>query len=70
MATKTKEPKGGAKGGAKGSAQGGAGGGKVKKEKGGSKAAVAAPRGPHAGAGLPVPAPRLKDYYLLDAGGS
>ena len=52
MATKTKEPKGGQPAG---------GGGK--KEKGGQKAAAAAARGPHAGAGLPVPAPRLKDYY-------
>ena len=50
MATKTKEPKGG-------QAAGG------KKEKGGQKAAAAAARGPHAGAGLPVPAPRLKAYY-------
>ena len=50
MATKTKEPKGGPAAGGK-------------KEKGGQKAAAAAARGPHAGAGLPVPAPRLKAYY-------
>ena len=54
MATKTKEPKGGAP----------AGGSKKEKKGGAGKAAAAAPRGPHAGAGLPVPAPRLKDYYL------
>jgi large subunit ribosomal protein L5 len=50
MATKDKKEKGG-KGGA-----GAKGGGK----KGGGEAAA---RGPHAGAGLPVPAPRLKDFY-------
>ena len=53
MATKTKEPKAGQP----------AASGK-KEKKGGAKAAAAAPRGPHAGAGLPVPAPRLKDYYM------
>ena len=54
MATKEKQeksPTGGA---------GAMGGGK----KGGDKAAAAAAaRGPHAGAGLPVPVPRLKTYY-------
>jgi large subunit ribosomal protein L5 len=54
MATKTKEPKGGAP----------AGGAKKEKKSGGAKQAAAAARGPHAGAGLPVPAPRLKDYYM------
>src|SRR3954463_14345656 len=29
----------------------------------GGKKGDAAPRGPHAGAGLPVPAPRLKEFY-------
>ena len=48
MATKEKQQKGGAQGGRKGGDKG---------------AAAAAARGPHAGAGLPVPAPRLKDYY-------
>src|SRR5512132_850457 len=47
MATKEKEKKGSAEGGKKG-------GGK----KGGDKA-----RGPHAGAALPVPPPRLKEFY-------
>jgi large subunit ribosomal protein L5 len=47
MATKEKEKKGSAEGGKKG-------GGK----KGADKA-----RGPHAGAALPVPPPRLKDFY-------
>jgi large subunit ribosomal protein L5 len=51
MATKEKEKKGSAEGGKKG---GGGGGGK----KGADKA-----RGPHAGAALPVPPPRLKDFY-------
>ena len=48
MATKEKQQKGGAQGGRKGGDKG---------------AAAAAARGPHAGAGLQVPAPRLKDYY-------
>ena len=48
MATKEKQQKGGASGSRKGGDKG---------------AAAAAARGPHAGAGLPVPAPRLKDYY-------
>jgi large subunit ribosomal protein L5 len=47
MATTTKEQKK--------SAKPGKGGGAAKKE--------AAPRGPHAGAGLPVPPPRLKATY-------
>jgi len=48
MATKEKEKKGGAGGG--------------KAAKGGKKTEGKA-RGPHAGAGLPVPAPRLKGFY-------
>src|SRR3569833_1594922 len=32
-------------------------------KKGGKKGGEAVARGPHAGAGLPVPAPRLKDFY-------
>lgn len=48
MATKDKKEKGG-----KGAAKGG--------KKGGGEAAA---RGPHAGAGLPVPPPRLKDFYM------
>ena len=59
-----KPQKGGKGGGAKG---GGAKGGAApqasgKKKGGGEKAAVQ--RGAHAGAGLPVPPPRLKDYYV------
>ena len=59
----TKEKKGGDA--AKGGAKGGAGakpakGGESKKKKG-AEAKVA--RGPHAGAGKPVPAPRLKAFY-------
>src|SRR5690349_10438049 len=50
----TKEKKSGGKGGA-GAKGGGGGGGGGKKE--------AKSRGPHAGAGLPVPAPRLKGFY-------
>ena len=50
MATKEKEQK---KGGEKAG----------KSKGGGKKGGDAAPRGPHAGAGLPVPAPRLKDFY-------
>ncbi len=37
-------------------------GGKSKSK--GKKGGEAKARGPHAGAGLPVPAPRLKDFYL------
>ena len=47
MATKEKEKKGSAEGGKKGGGT-----------KGGDKA-----RGPHAGAALPVPPPRLKEFY-------
>jgi len=32
-------------------------------KKGGKKGGEAVARGPHAGAGLPVPAPRLRDFY-------
>src|ERR1043165_8747247 len=57
MATKEKEQK--AAGGGGGGGKGGKGGdGKGKGKKGEGKA-----RGPHAGAKLPVPPPRLKDYY-------
>jgi large subunit ribosomal protein L5 len=49
--TKEKKPAGAAKGGKDG--------GEKKKKKGGE----APKRGPHAGAGKPVPAPRLKDFY-------
>jgi large subunit ribosomal protein L5 len=73
MATKTKAPaKGGAKGGA-GAKGGGAKGGKAGAAKPGSKAAkqqasagraaVDFTKRDHAGAGLPVAAPRLKTYY-------
>ncbi len=77
MATKDKKggsSKGGAggKGGAKGGANkgGGAaqGGGKVPKSKGGSNAAPVAKRD-HAGAGLPIVAPRLKEYYVATVRG-
>jgi len=53
MATKEKDKKSGGKGGA-GAKGGGGGGGK----KGESRS-----RGPHAGAELPIPAPRLKGFY-------
>src|SRR5581483_6019150 len=45
--------------------QGGKGGGtpKAGKSKGGGKKGEAKQRGPHAGAGLPVPPPRLKAFY-------
>jgi large subunit ribosomal protein L5 len=49
MATKDKKEKGG---------KGGAGA-----KSGGKKGGEAAARGPHAGAGLPVPPPRLKNFY-------
>jgi large subunit ribosomal protein L5 len=52
MATKEKK-------GAEGAAKGGGGGGSKKKK--GGDATVA--RGPHAGAGKPVPAPRLRGFY-------
>jgi large subunit ribosomal protein L5 len=55
MATKEKQPKGAGAPGPK-TDKGG-------KKKGGDKGAQLAARGPHAGAGLPVPAPRLKAYY-------
>jgi large subunit ribosomal protein L5 len=54
MATKEKK-------GAQGAAKGGGGGGGGSKKKKGGDAAVA--RGPHAGAGRPVPAPRLREFY-------
>jgi large subunit ribosomal protein L5 len=38
-------------------------GGKGAKGGGGKKGGETAARGPHAGAGLPVPAPRLKEFY-------
>lgn len=68
MATKEKgAAKGGAKGGAKaGAAKGGAGqkgGSKADKKAGQGRAAVDFTKRDHAGAGLPVAAPRLKTYY-------
>jgi large subunit ribosomal protein L5 len=48
MATKEKDKKGGAKGASK---------------SGGKRGGETAARGPHAGAGLPVPPPRLKEFY-------
>lgn len=69
----TKDKKGAAGGAAKGGKGGGApkggagakGGGKPAKggAKGGAKAREKKARGPHAGAGLPVPAPRMKAFY-------
>ena len=68
----TKDKKGAAGGAAKGGKGGGApkggagakGGGKpAKGGKGGAKAREKKTRGPHAGAGLPVPAPRMKAFY-------
>lgn len=69
----TKDKKGAAGGAAKGGKGGGApkggagakGGGKPAKGggKGGAKAREKKARGPHAGAGLPVPAPRMKAFY-------
>jgi large subunit ribosomal protein L5 len=72
MATKTKAPakggatkggatKGGAAKGGKGAA--GKGGAKGKSQASGGRAAVDFTKRDHAGAGLPVPAPRLKTYY-------
>jgi len=66
MATKDKKggaSKGGAggKGGSKGGPQ--AGGPKQPKQSKSSRSAEAAPKKDHAGAGLPVESPRLKDYY-------
>ena len=66
----TKDKKGAAGGAAKGGKGGGApkggagakGGGKPAKG-GGAKAREKKARGPHAGAGLPVPAPRMKAFY-------
>jgi large subunit ribosomal protein L5 len=68
MATKEKgAAKGGAKGGSKaGAAKGGAGqkgGGKAAKQAGQGRAAVDFTKRDHAGAGLPVAAPRLKAHY-------
>ena len=72
MATKEKgAAKGGAKGGAKagtkgGAAKGGAGqkgGGKAGKQAGQPRQAVDFTKREHAGAGLPVAAPRLKQHY-------
>ncbi len=74
MATKTKAPakgaagKGGAKAGGKSAGKGGAGapkpGSKAAKKAGaGGRAAVDFTKRDHAGAGLPVPAPRLKVHY-------
>lgn len=74
MATKTKAPakggaKAGGKGGAKGGGKGAAGaakpGSKAAKKAGASagRAAVDFTKRSHAGAGLPVPAPRLKVHY-------
>src|SRR3979411_177707 len=59
MATKEKK---GAEGAAKGGA-GAASGGKSKssgKKKGGEATSA---RGPHAGSGKPIPAPRLREFY-------
>lgn len=71
MATKEKgAAKGGAKGGAKsgakaGAAKGGAGqkGGKAGKQAGQTRQAIDFTKRDHAGAGLPVAAPRLKAHY-------
>jgi large subunit ribosomal protein L5 len=72
MATKEKgAAKGGAKGGAKAGAKGGAakggagqkGGGKAGKQAGQQRQAVDFTKREHAGAGLPVAAPRLKVHY-------
>jgi large subunit ribosomal protein L5 len=67
MATKEKEPKSqaAAGGGAGKGDKGGKPGGKGDKGKGGKggKKGEGKARGPHAGAGLPVPPPRLKEFY-------
>jgi large subunit ribosomal protein L5 len=72
MATKEKgAAKGGTKGGAKGGAKAGAakggaaqkGGGKSGKQAGQTRQAIDFTKRDHAGAGLPVAAPRLKAYY-------
>jgi large subunit ribosomal protein L5 len=56
MATTEKKP-------AKGGKGGGAPQQQPKKAKGGDKKGTELKQGPHAGAGLPVPPPRLKGYY-------
>jgi large subunit ribosomal protein L5 len=64
MATKETENKGGAKSGAKSGAKGGA-------KSGGKKGAEKAPsQGAHAGVGLPVPEPRLRNYYVKTVRGN
>jgi large subunit ribosomal protein L5 len=62
MAEKTKQPGGGGAAAGGGGGGGKATGGKAGKSKGGKKDA-AKQRGPHAGAKLPVPPPRMKGIY-------
>jgi large subunit ribosomal protein L5 len=64
MATKEREKterKGGGSGG--GGGAGGEGGGGKSRKRAGRGDAEAKPRGPHAGAGRPVPPPRLRQHY-------
>jgi len=63
MATKEKKPEKGAKGAKGGGAKGGAPPQQQKKAKGSDKKGPDFKQGPHAGADLPIPAPRLKGYY-------
>lgn len=58
----TKEKKGAAPAGKGGAGASGKSGGKQSGGKGGDRKSML-PKGPHAGAGLPVPAPRLAGYY-------
>jgi large subunit ribosomal protein L5 len=60
MATKEKDKE--SKGGKSGGKASGASGSTSKKSSS-KKSGETQPRGPHAGAGLPVPAPRLKGFY-------
>jgi large subunit ribosomal protein L5 len=63
MATKEKEQKSAAGGGGGGGGKGGKGGGDSKGKGKGKKGGEGKARGPHAGAKLPVPPPRLKEFY-------
>jgi large subunit ribosomal protein L5 len=60
MASKEQDKKKGGAGGGGGGAPKGKGGGAEKRQKGGDGAA---PRAAHAGADLPTPPPRLRDFY-------
>ena len=63
MATQEKEKKSGGDAKSGGGKPAGGKPAKASKSKGGKKGEASA-RGPHAGAGLPVPPPRLRDFYV------